>query len=60
LRNQVEGLCGNYDGDPSNDFTSANSGGLITNVDKFVNSWRVTGLDIMGLVLLPILPVHEN
>uniref|UniRef100_H2Y2J7 VWFD domain-containing protein n=1 Tax=Ciona intestinalis TaxID=7719 RepID=H2Y2J7_CIOIN len=48
LSRHVEGLCGNFDGDPTNDFAAANGGGLITDVDQFVNSWMVTGPDING------------
>lgn len=48
LQNQVEGLCGNYDGDPNNDYASSDGGGLITNVDHFVYSWLITGRDFNG------------
>lgn len=38
--NRVHGLCGNYDGDASNDFKSPSTG-LETNAVLFGNSWKL-------------------
>jgi len=46
LRNRIEGLCGNFDGDLDNDYMTPE--GTVTDVTGFVNSWRVTGSDISG------------
>lgn len=37
--NQTCGLCGDYDGSPSNDFTKPD-GAITTNVNDFGNSWQ--------------------
>lgn len=38
--NKTCGLCGNYDGLPSNDFVM-NGGGLTSSAAKFINSWKM-------------------
>lgn len=43
LRNRVEGVCGNYNDDPSDDLAHQVSGEVVTDTDDFVNSWRVLG-----------------
>ena len=48
LKGRVEGLCGNFDGDSTNDYMAANGGGLITDVATFVNSWIISGIDLSG------------
>ena len=48
LMNQVEGLCGNYDGNPDNDFPRQEDEELIANVNRFVSSWLITGRDLNG------------
>lgn len=40
-KTNVAGLCGNYDGDNANDFTSK-KGRLLHSVDHFINSWKVS------------------
>ncbi|XP_018422430.1 PREDICTED: zonadhesin-like [Nanorana parkeri] len=42
-RNLLEGLCGNFDGQSSNDFTSPD-GSLIRDVEPFGESWNVKSL----------------
>ena len=36
---QTCGLCGDYDGNPNDDFTKPD-GSLVTNVNDFGNSWQ--------------------
>lgn len=40
-KSKVVGLCGNYDGDNSNDLTSK-KGRLLHSIDRFINSWKVS------------------
>lgn len=37
--NQMCGLCGDYNGNPGNDFTKPD-GSMTTNVNDFGNSWK--------------------
>lgn len=45
LKNRVEGICGNYNDDPSDDITDQVTGEVVTDTENFVNSWRVLGFN---------------
>ncbi|KAL4222951.1 Mucin-5B [Mactra antiquata] len=40
-RNQVEGLCGNFDGNQKNDFTTPQGGPAASRATTFADSWKV-------------------
>ncbi|XP_039259400.2 IgGFc-binding protein-like isoform X1 [Styela clava] len=47
LKGTMEGVCGDFNDDQSNDFMTPD-GTLVTEIDEFVNSWRVDGYETTG------------
>ena len=45
LRGQVEGVCGDFNDDPSDDLTHAVSGEVVADPEDFVDSWRTLGFN---------------
>ena len=52
MKGKVSGLCGKYNGDPSDDLETQDKQ-VVSSVADFANSWRKTGIDAsMDLVYL--------
>ncbi|XP_076821544.1 uncharacterized protein LOC143468302 [Clavelina lepadiformis] len=45
LSGQVEGLCGNFNGNPNDDFMNRTSGDLIASISQFANQYRSSEID---------------
>ncbi|XP_072266261.1 IgGFc-binding protein-like [Pyxicephalus adspersus] len=59
-QNLLQGLCGNFDGRKSNDFTSPD-GRLISNVDIFGETWNVKSLKLATRVRrAAVMPLEEE
>lgn len=63
-KTKVAGLCGNYDGDNTNDLSSK-KGRLFHSIDRFINSWKVSSNhscadETRRLIILYFFPSHEG
>lgn len=46
LRGEIEGMCGDFDDDRSNDLIHGVTGEVVTDIDEFVHSWRASGYGV--------------
>lgn len=48
LRNMVEGMCGDFDGDPKNDFATRLTDENLPDPGSFAEIWRIKGYGTEG------------
>lgn len=58
-QNYVQGLCGNFDGDAANDFTSPSTG-LETNAILFGDSWKLENFCPRKFIFHPFLGIGNT